>query len=402
MYKFQFKFSDLMRAPRIALSFQRIWIQFIGFTLGYLFYGIFTYLALWLQGMPLVEVWRNYYLIPYLTEFTVDWYVWLVFGIGVVGFLFSLVLAGTAGARATYMTLRGEPFYTWRQAYHFAFKKKNAIIVAPLALLVISLIIVAGGWFLGLLGRIPWIGPLGFSLLLPVWIGVCAILGFIILITCLTGLLSPAILATTDEDAFEVIFQTIPIVWQLPWRLAGYQIWSAVQALLGLSVLAFFVKKAVLLMLAIYQVPYLVATGFRNDFQNMMSQAFAILEKWLLNLTLFIDQLLGAGASVYKSLTYFATYHPFMSRNILSSEIALAADIVAFGLLFIGGLVLAYGLATFQAGNTISYLLLRLKREGDDLLQRPDRELEAAAPASEITTSQPDSVATTAPVTNQS
>ena len=50
MVVMRFDYRDIFRSARLAFSFQRIWIQFVGLLYGYLGYIILTYLSLLIDG----------------------------------------------------------------------------------------------------------------------------------------------------------------------------------------------------------------------------------------------------------------------------------------------------------------------------------------------------------------
>ena len=45
MNAFSFNYRDILRAPRLALSLQKMWIQLVGLGVGYGIYLFLTYLS---------------------------------------------------------------------------------------------------------------------------------------------------------------------------------------------------------------------------------------------------------------------------------------------------------------------------------------------------------------------
>jgi len=386
MLNVPFNFTALFKAPRIALSFQRIWLQLIGFLSAYLIYTGFSYFALCINGFELKYAWKTFHLFPYLTGANVFGFSWIIYGVGIFIAMIILMFTATAVSRASYMLIKGHNFYTWREAFRFARKKMSSILMAPIAFGIIILCFFLGGWFVGLVGFIPMVGTIGFSLFSIIWIMLCLILLFFMVILCGVILLFPAIVATTDEDAFEVIFQIIAIIWHQPARVIFYHLGCLVQSVFTLGIFAFIMKRAILLFMVIYQTPWLVAKSFREDFANLMNQAFAHLQEWLFILSFHLDYLLGEFSPTIKAQTYLAHFFPLIKKPLIKPEIDIAAYIVAVSLLFIGGIVLSYAFATFNTGMTISYLVLRYKKDNENLLDRRDdeekmnEELEEEAP----------------------
>jgi hypothetical protein len=64
MIALRFDYRDLFRSPRLAFSFQRLWIQSIGLFIGYAAYVILTYLSFLIGGESLGSVWLRFGLLP--------------------------------------------------------------------------------------------------------------------------------------------------------------------------------------------------------------------------------------------------------------------------------------------------------------------------------------------------
>ena len=60
----------------------------------------------------------------------------------------------------------------------------------------------------------------------------------------------------------------------------------------------------------------------------------------------------------------------------LSLSVVISSYLYASSLLFIAAWVLSYLLSTFTAGNMVSYLVIRQIKDGENLLERVDREEE--------------------------
>ncbi|RPI03722.1 MAG: hypothetical protein EHM72_00615, partial [Calditrichaeota bacterium] len=265
MLKLGFNWRDILRAPRLALSLQRMWIQLVGLTFGLLFYLLLTYLGMMAAGYSLKTAWMQNGLLPcfFAIGDQFPWYSWLLTGIGSLILVFSLMITNTAVSRAIYMTSKGNSFYSWKEAFAFAFRKIASILLTPISLIVLIGFMVLGALIIGLLAKIPFIGALGFSLFTVFWILGALILVFFVLATIVATLLVPSVLATTDEDAFEAIFQSFSIVWSHPWRFIFYEGLTLILSLLALGGMAFFMKQA------LFIVNYLFAAFIGGDFVNL-------------------------------------------------------------------------------------------------------------------------------------
>jgi len=363
MFSLRFDFRDIFKANRIAFSLQRIWIQFLGVTVGYLGYLVFTYASLITAGNNFSVIWRHWGLLPCLGGTDAQWYSRLLFAIGVIFFLVINLIASTAVSRATYMLLKGNNFYTWKEAFAFALRKSSSIIMSPVAIAILILLFIIGGLFVGLLGKIPFVGELGFSLFYFVWFLAGFFIVFFIIVFCTSLLLSPSIIATTDDDAFEAVFQSFSIFWNQPWRFIIYEVIVGFLTVAGFVVLAFLAKKAFLVTNAIF----LAAMG--DKYINLMGHGMYLLSGWVSASIDWINTLFGE----YATLFYFS--HEFLQLK-LPVVLNIAAYIFALMMLVIGAWVVSYSLATFNAGQTLIYLVLRKIKDKDNLLERKDKEEE--------------------------
>ena len=369
MLKLKFNWRDIIAAPRLALSLQRLWIQLIGMSVGYIIYVALSYLGLVLAGYDLKLAWSQFGLLPCL--FTMGdnfaWFSWLLAGLGSLLLFLAYLVTNTAVSRAVYMTMKGNSFYSWKQAFKFSFRKIFSIILAPLALLTLIGLFVLGALVIGLLGKIPFIGEIGVSFFTVIWLFGSLLIFFLALVTIVALLLVPSIIATTDEDAFEAIFQAFSVAWSQPWRFLFYEGVVALLAILALGVFAFFIKESVLIMNG------LLSAFMGADFVNLANNGQAMLQSWTLPAQNIIE-------SVYRNLSEFL----FFTRQFiiipfadLSISVILSSYFYALALLFAGGWVMSYGISTFTAGTTISFLVLKYKKDEENLLERQDREEES-------------------------
>lgn len=366
MIKLYFDFRDVFRSPRIALSIQRIWIQFVGLAVGYVGYLIFTYLAFLSAGKGLADMWEKWGLLPCLwaSAGSSPWYSWIIYALGLIILLVAWLISSTAVSRASYKLLKGDNFYTWREAYTFAFKKAPSVIMAPVGIALIALSFVIGAWVVGLLGRIPYVGELGLSLFTFVWLAAALFLFFLLIVTGVAFVIAPAVLATTDEDAFETIFQSFSVTWSQPWRFVVYQSLSGVLTLAAFGILAWFVKQAFIIMNGLF--------GFSmgEKYINLASHGQYLVQKWVFLAQDWIQAIYGS-----------ITSHIFFSHEFYALELPtvllISAYIFAISLVIAGAWVVSYGLATFNVGNTLIYVIIRKKKDDENLLERKDREEEA-------------------------
>ncbi len=368
MTALKFDVRDLFRAPRLALSLQRMWIQLVGMIVGFVGYLILTYLSYLSAGVGIGTTWARYGLLPCLfaANEAFPWYAWLIYAVADLVIVAAFLIANTAVARATYMQAKGNNFYSWREAYAFAFRKVTSVLLTPVSLAVLIGLMVLGSLVIGLLGRIPFVGELGVSLFTVFWFFAALLVVFFAVITVISFLLVPSIIATTDEDAFEAVFQSFSITWNQPWRLAIYEAVTIVLAVASMGIFAYAVKASVMVMNKLF------GAFMGADYINLANNGQAMLQSWLL-----MGQNIVEG--IYRTLTpriYFARDFIMIPTSELPVTVVISSYLFALSMLFIAGWVVSYGLSTFTVGNMLLYLALRKKKDGENLLERKDKEEE--------------------------
>jgi hypothetical protein len=360
--KLHFDFRDIFRAPRIALRFQRLWINGLGLSGGYLVFWVFTYLSLVIDGGTLSQVWARYGLLPYSYNQLENWYSLTIFLAGTVIFFAIFLLTNTAVSRVAYAELRREVFYTWRQAFRFAFRKWVSVIGAMLTFLFMISFIAVGAIVVSFIGRIPVVGELGSFLLIIPYILAALLLLFICIVACFAIFLVPAIIATSEEDSLGGVFQSFSIAFSQPFRLIGYSVLTGFLEISGIVVLAFFVKKAYLVFAGLFKV------GMGEKFGSITEHGFSLIDKALPQLYGWMQYLFGS----FSGQIYLSYHH---SPATLSISEDIAAYIFLVFILVIGGAVLAFGEAIRNTGFTILYVDLYKTHENENLLDREDSEL---------------------------
>jgi len=296
MNQMRFDVRDIFKSPRLALSLQRIWIQFLGLFFGYLGYLFFTYISFITAGVGLSNGWKKYGLLPCLFPESPNWYSIIIYLIGFIWLIAVYLIATTAVSRATYMLVKGNHFYTWRDAFRFALKKTASVLLSPFAILLIIVFFLAGGAVVGLLGKIPFVGEFGITIFTLLWFFAALFVVFLVIIFVVALIQAPAIIATTNDDAFEAVFQSFSLVWSQPWRLILYEFISAAMAAVGLLVLAFLSKKAYIVL------DRLFSNIMGADFINMSSHGMYLLNIWLIHSITWVKSILGD----YSGLVYFS------------------------------------------------------------------------------------------------
>jgi hypothetical protein len=373
MTELKFNAEDLFRSNRIALSIQRIWLQFIGLVVGYLGYYGFTVASFLMAGYSYSQVASEFGLFPCLFAVKVNppLISKIVFGCGCFYLTVVFLVGNIAVSRATFMAMKGRSFYTWREALVFALRKSGSAVLTPLGIAVIIMVFILSACLFGLFGRMPYVGELGISFFALIWMIAALLMVFFLIVAAASVLLAPAILATTNEDAFEAIFQSFSTIWSQPWRVVFYESIVCGLSAVGFVILAILVKSSFLVM------NFLFLFSMGDKFERLAAQGQFLLHSWTAPLDAAAQKLFGDFAR-----------HFYFTRDFAALQLPLTEQVSAYffaiNALIVAGLVFSYLLATFNTGNTIMFLILRKVRDGENLLTRQEPENSADGDASAI------------------
>jgi hypothetical protein len=357
MTKFYFDVRDVFRAPRLALSAKKILLQFVGLVAGYVGYLIFTYLAFRSSGLSCAEIWDYHGLFP-LGDFPfVTWYSWAIFGIGVFWALICWMLASAMVGKVTYEQLKGDDFYSSKEALRFLKKHWGPAFLSPLSLLVFIAFLVICGIIIGLLGKIPYIGELGIGIfyLIPLFAaGLC--LAYVIFVFFVSLLMGPAVVATLKEDTFETLVQIFSTLWNQAWRFFVYTGLIGVMSKVGMFVFGYFSFRAVQLVHASCGV--------------FMSEKLADITEEALSYITIPEHILSYFSNIFAGIE-FGFHLPAIGPGIyLNWSGQIAAFLIGISLIVVIFMVFSYGLAIISSGQAITYIVLRKKKDDEDLLER--------------------------------
>jgi hypothetical protein len=363
MKQLHFNFKDIFRSARLAFSIQRIWLNGLGLLAGYLLFLIISYISLLTGGYDFSTIWGRLGLLPCAFAMVVPWYSILVYVLALLVFLAVILLTNTAVSRVVYMTLRDELFYTWIQALKFAWKKWISSLGAMLTFLFIIAFFVIGGLVLAFIGRIPFVGEIGTVLFTIPYIFAALLLFFICLSFGVALFFVPAILATSDEDALGGVFQSFSITFNQPWRILVYLTLLSLVYIAGVFIFGLVMKISYHIFLTLFSL------GMGDKMVQLQQQALHVLDKALPVVYTWAHSLPGnIGGCIYLN-----NPHPMVSN--MPFTIVLSGYVFGIFLLFLAGVVLAYGEAIMNSGLTIIYVILYKLQEKESLLEREDEEL---------------------------
>lgn len=345
---------EVLRSARHAISLRLLAIQIAAYAPGYAIYFLLTYLSWLLAGRAPASVWAEWGLLPcfFVGEQSRPLLSWIVYDLGVAAVVIAFFLSNAAGSRLLWMRWRGHYAYSVREALDFAIAKMGAILMAPAAIVFVVGLLAGGGWLIGMVGRIPYMGELLVTSFAWLWMLAALVLLLLIAVAALVLILAPAIVATTEANAAEAIFQAAGIFWHRPWRLLLYLAGVVAAAIAGLMVSAFLVNRAFLLMDALF------ANAMGADYQKLSIQAQHLLQSWSAAPQKWFSFAPGVVSQIFFP-------HRAVVPLALTPWFDVLAHILALSLLFTAVWVLAYPLAIINSGLAVTYLLLRQLTEGE-------------------------------------
>ncbi len=393
--KLYFDFRDVLRAPRLGFSAKKIWVQFKGLILGLGGYAVLAYVSLLVSGASFAEIWFNYGALPIplycglggdvINYFVgIPFYSWIIWGLGVLWAFIIALLAGTATAKLTYEQIRGNDFYSKKEAWRFARKNAAAVILSPLGLVIMAAGLVFGGLLIGWFASWGAVSAWITAFLFPVIIAVTIFTLYLLVIILVGVVIAPAVVATTKNDTFETIFELFSTTASQPWRLIIYQFLLFVVTIIAFCVFLVFIIFALRLLKMVFGVwwgtnftEYVLpqAQHYTHSFlrvpvhaaQSCLQQFFACCQQS--GLGIVPGLIVGNVPGIYWLLaphTYsFIAVQPAAGLHV-------ASIILAVGLIGLIGILASYLLATCQAGQTLIYLALRKKKDDENLLERRD------------------------------
>ena len=234
--KLNYNYTDIFRAPRLALSGKKILFLIKYNLLGYITYFMFSLISLLSTGMSIKEVISKYGLYPCLFGHQAEWFSWFFYFFGISIWFFALMLSLTGVCRIFLKQLKGNDFFSGKDASKFIFKHKYAVILTPITILLIIIFFLLLASVFALVGKIPVIGGLTLAILYIFYFlgSIFTILSAFVLFT--SFLFTPSIVGLYEEDTMGSVFQTYSITFSQTWRIIFYNIILAILIVIGIEI----------------------------------------------------------------------------------------------------------------------------------------------------------------------
>lgn len=346
--KFYFDVRDIFRSPRISLSGRKIWLFFKANLFGFVVYWMLTYLALILNGNSFLNSIEKYGLYPCL--YSIDertLFPLIVYWTGIIIWLYAIIYACTAVSRITVQQLKGNELFSVADARKFVKEYKLKVIMSSISVLAIALFFFFGFVTFALLGKIPIFGEILFALLYILYFFAAIFTLYTLVVFLISLFYSPSIVATMEEDTISTVHQNYSIVWSQPWRLIAYN--SVLFTLVIVSV--YFMKMVTLLsyksIFHLFSLKWLMGDKAENIIGWATELVIAFPDTFLIS----IQDGIGIPLPEY-----------------------IAATILALIFLSILLIIVSYGLSLLSVGETIIFIILKMKSTGENLLERVEKD----------------------------
>ncbi len=363
MKTLHFDIRDIFRTPRLALSGKKIWVHFIGLFSGWAIYSILTYVALLANGQTLTEIWKTHYFFPCLlnTGLPVAWYAWVISGIGFVIWILIFILASLAVSRITYKQLKGDEFFSSGDSFKYVKKHGAAAIMGPASIILIIAFFIIMAIIAAWISKWPVLDIIFFGLPYLLYFVVSTFVVYTAVVFVVSFLLAPSIVGTAEEDTMETVFQSYSTLWSQPWRLVIYE---AIVG--GLSLVATFIYGYALifgykLINFVFGTRWLMDGKLSRIMEQASSYIFGIHSPLTPAISKFFNLFTPASLGITKPL-------------FLTTTDTITTVLVCIALFIISGTVFAFLLTNISVGQSLIYVILRKKKDDENLIERKDED----------------------------
>lgn len=363
--KLLFNWRDLLSILRRAFSLKKILsLVFLGF-IALLVYNLFSWGAAYLvknsfqDSAHVIEYWwYSFGFLPDFSQICFPWYGAIIYYLGIILSWIILAMGMTAAARVTFQEFRGDYFFSSLDAIKYAIKNWKRIVLSPLLIIILLAMITTAGLIEALIFKIPYLGELFNSFMLIFILPFSLIWLFIAVVFVVSLRYTPSVTASIEEDFFEIVYQIFSSVSAQPARLLGYAILTTIQALAGFFIWSAALYQGFQIFIRIFS---LVDPGktflLVNNAYYLILKLFPVLRMLTFN-------------PILAPLHYIASPQS-QSWLVCSWSMTVSSWLLACFLLFILLAAVSYLLSVVAVGDTISYLIIRYKKDDDDLVAVP-------------------------------
>ncbi len=358
MIKLHFDIRDLFRVIRLGWSGKKVWTGLCGLLVAYVGYSLLVTIGFVASGTTAGEVWHRYGLFPGASPESLSMTGTILHVLAMVFAAVVFYITSCMMCKMTYQQLRGDDFYSLGDAWKFVKGHWGGAILGPVAVLVLLVIFVVTGAIIGwLAGLIPYVGEVGFALaFIPVFFA--ALVAVFIVVALIASLLfTPAIVGTVGEDTLEVLIQSFSMCWSQPWRMLAYTTWMLVSVWIGAVLLSGMMSCALCL------ITWACGLGMGDKLTSIMLIAQSYMPPF--DFTTIIQNTFDEMESPWAS-----------GSGSRSGSLIWSGRILAVMLILLTGIFLAYVQAAYASGASLIYVVLRQKKDDENLLEWEDPDMD--------------------------
>ncbi len=369
MIELHYNFKDLFRATRLGLSLKKLFVMISSMIIGFILYFIFAYIAYMTNGNTIADIWNIYKLfpIPVLGITVMHWYSWIIWGIGIVLYFIAFIFGQTAVAKITFEQLKGNEFFEMKEANKYALKFWKSAFLAPITLIILIAIMLLGAFLFGLIGRIPFFGPLFLILfIVPILFGALFTV-YLIIIFAVSLFVSPVVAGTSKSDTFDTLFEIFSIVWDQPWRLI---LWS------GLVMAMSSIGTVILSLILRYTMEltrWALSLWNGGSWLHIWANGFHFLPP--------VPAYNISEQIAIKFVPFMLSYHPFTTGNWAVNIASVLLGIVFY---IIGFSIISYFITSWTAGLTLIYVNLVKIKDDVNLLEEKEEDFDELEEEEEV------------------
>jgi len=360
-YKLHFDFRDIFLAPRLALSGKKIWIYLKYNIRAYIVFFILNYLGLLLSGQSLKDIWSSQGLYPSVYYVDSPWYALCLFWIGTFYWIESIFFASTAVSRVSYKQIKGDEFYSVKDSGSFIKKHCYAIVFSTIAIILVLLFFFTMASFFALIGKIPYLGELFFSITYPIYFFGSLLTVFTIIVLIISIIYQASIIGVLEEDTMGTVFNSYSITWSQPWRIFVYHLILIPLSYLAIQIFTWSIYGSFKLMNLVFGHELLMGSKLNKIVGTAASYV------WPKDIGFYIH---GENYSLFSN--FFVPTSQSFSLNGIE---CLAAIVVGLFLFIVTLSIISYYFAIFSVGETLMLFIYKQKTDNYNILNRIDEEV---------------------------
>jgi hypothetical protein len=355
MASLYFDIRDLFSAVRMGWSGKKIWAGLCGLFIAYFVYSALVVVGYVMSGMTGSELLHTYGLFPGAAPDKVGGLPAILHLVAMVIAAVVLFLTTSMMCKVTYQQLRGDDFYTLGEAFGFIRKHWGGVVFGPIACFALLVLFLVAGMIIGwLAGVIPAVGEIAFAIgFIPIFFAALVAV-FIVFAIIASILLAPAIVGTVGEDALEVVIQSFSVCWSQPWRSALYLVW------LGISVYVGTVILSGLMTLALGLIGWACGMFMDEKLVGMLQIAQGYLPP------------VDFSTPILHAYPEMKTIWSDLAETQPNASVIWSGRVLGIMLIMLTGVLLSYVQAAFASGTTLIYVILRKKKDDENMLEWED------------------------------